>query len=276
VSRSIKLITGIPRSGTTLCCKLLNQRGDVMALHEPINPGTLAPSATEAEAVDAIVQQIAQFDLAIEQGLPFTHGDKGGLNIDNPVGQTLKDGVRKVVAKRGEVQLPACKKDSYTLIIKQNALFTALMPELTKQFPMICIVRNPVDVLLSWLTVDLPVNRGHIPAGERFDAKLKVALSEPDCLTRQLIIYQWFMQAFLNSGLPIVRYDDIISSDGAILDKTFGWKATERAVLAVQERKFDKDTLMTLEKAKTRLLALNCGDLYTKKEIEVAMQIHGI
>jgi hypothetical protein len=98
VSRSIKLITGIPRSGTTLCCKLLNQRVDVVALHEPINPGALAPSASGVEAVDGIVQQIAQFDLAIEQGLPFTHGDKGGLSIDNPVGQTIKEGVRQVVA----------------------------------------------------------------------------------------------------------------------------------------------------------------------------------
>lgn len=126
------------------------------------------------------------------------------------------------------------------------------------------------------MSVDLSVNRGHIPAGERFDPKLKASLSEPDCLTRQLIIYQWFIQTFLNSGLPIVRYEDIISSDGAILDKTFDWKATERSALAVQERKFDKETLMTLEKAKTRLLALNCGDLYTKKEIEVAMQVHGM
>ena len=276
MSSSIKLITGIPRSGTTLCCKLLNQRLDVVALHEPINPDALAPSATREEALDAIVQQIAQFDLAIEQGLPFTHGDKGGLSIDNPVGQTLKDGVRKVVAKRGEVQLPACQKNSYTLIIKQNALFTALMPKLTKQFPMICIVRNPVDVLLSWLTVDLPVNRGHIPAGERFDAKLKNALSVPVCLTRQMIIYQWFMHAFLNSDLPIVRYEDIISSDGAILDNTLGWKATERSALAFQERKFENDTLLTLEKAIPMLLALNCGDLYTTMAIRKAIQVHGL
>jgi hypothetical protein len=78
--------------------------------------------------------------------------------------------VQQAVAERGMVQLPPRDKNSYELIIKQNALFTALIPVLAKEFQMVCIVRNPVDVLLFWLTVDLPVNRGHIPAGERFDA----------------------------------------------------------------------------------------------------------
>jgi hypothetical protein len=274
VSRSIKLITGIPRSGTTLCCKLLNQRHDVVALHEPINPGEMPVSFTKSEAVHSIMEQITHFDRAIEKGLPFTHGDKGGLGIDNPVGQSLKDGVRQVVAKRGELQLPARDKNSYKLIIKQNALFTALLPLLKQHYPMICIVRNPVDVLLSWLTVDLPVNRGHIPAGERFDNQLKKDLLEHDCLKRQIMIYQWFMRSFLKSGLPVVRYEDIVSSDGTILEQSFGWKVTERTALSVQERKFDSGTLLLLERAKPKLLALDCGDLYTKTDIEMALQLH--
>ena len=276
MSHRISLITGIPRSGTTLCCKLLNQRADVVALHEPINPGTMPQSYTPTEALYSIVEQIAQLDAAIEQGLPFAHGDKGGLTIDNPVGLNAKNGVRQVVAKRGEVQLPARESGSYQLVVKQNALFTALLPDLSKHYPMICIVRNPVDVLLSWLTVDLPVNRGHIPAGERFDNKLMTDLQEPDCLKRQIIVYQWFMQSFLKSGLPIVRYEAIVSSDGAILEESFGWKVTERAALSAQKREFDMDTLLTLEKAKTKLLALGCGDLYTKTDIEVALQVQGL
>jgi hypothetical protein len=276
VSRSIKLITGIPRSGTTLCCKLLNHRADVVALHEPINPGAMPQSFTTKDALHSISEQIMQFDSAIEQGLPFSHGDKGGLTIDNPVGLNTENGVRQVVAKRGEVQLPARDKNSYELIIKQNALFTALMPELALLYPMVCIVRNPVDVLLSWLTVDLPVNRGHIPAGERFDNILKTDLLEPDCLKRQIIIYQWFIQAFLKSGLPIVRYEDIVSSDGAILEHTLGWQVTERAALSTQEREFEKHTLLTLEKAKNHLLNLDCGDIYTKTDIKLALHVQGL
>jgi hypothetical protein len=245
----------------------------VVALHEPI---TMSKSYTKTEALDSIVEQIAQFDRAIEQGLPFAHGVKGGLITDNYVGLNFKNGLRQVVAKRGDVQLPARDKNSYALIIKQNALFTALMPELALRFPFICIVRNPVDVLLSWLTVDLPVNRGHIPAGERFDNRLKKALLDPDCLKRQVIIYQWFIRSFLNSGFPIVRYEDIVSSNGAILEQSFGWQVTERLALSSQEREFDKSTLLTLEKAKTKLLGLDCGDLYKKADIKKAMQVQGL
>lgn len=276
MSRSIKLITGIPRSGTTLCCNLINQRKDAFALHEPINPGDIQTGYTALQAADSIVKQIAQFNRAIEQGLPFTHGDKGGLTIDNPVGHTIKNGVRQVVAKRGMVQLPPREKNSYELIVKQNALFTALMPILASQFPMICIVRNPVDVLLSWLTVDLPINRGHIPAGERFDAALKNSLQGAECLSRQIIIYQWFMQRFLSSSLPCIRYEDIVSSDGAVLDQAFGWKAIPRSVLFTQIREFDNDTLCTLKQAIPKLMTLNCGELYNHADIKYSLQVQGL
>jgi hypothetical protein len=262
VSENIKLITGIPRSGTTLCCKLLNQRADVVALHEPI---IIPKSFTKTEALHSIEDQIAQFEYSIEQGLPFAHLDKGGLTTDNYVGLNLKNGLRQVSIRQGEVQLPALDKNSYSLIIKQNALFTAFIPALSLQFSMTCIVRNPVDVLLSWLTVDLPVNRGHIPAGERFDVKLKSSLQGEECLSRQLIIYQWFMTRFFSSGLP-----------GAILDEILGWGAIERDSLRIQERSFDNNTLLTLDKAKAKLVSVNCGDLYTRTDIELALKVHGL
>lgn len=275
MAKTNRLLTGIPRSGTTLCCKLLNQHQDVVALHEPIDPNVLS-SNNSIQAVTQITEQIESLSHAIEHGLPFNHGDKGGLTIDNPVGQDAKKGVRQVVAKRGQIQLPARKADGFQLVVKQNALFTALLPELSKHLPMVCIVRNPVDVLLSWLTVDLPVNRGHIPSGERFDAKLKAALLEPDCLTRQLIIYQWFMQAFINSGLPIVRYEDVIASNGAALDIALGFKPFEREALSKQERVFDYSVLEILARAAERLTKLDCDTLYSQAEIKQSINHKGL
>jgi hypothetical protein len=63
---------------------LLNQRNDVEASHEPINPGAMSQALIAGEAVDSIAIQVTQLELSIEQGLPFAHGDKGGLTIDNP------------------------------------------------------------------------------------------------------------------------------------------------------------------------------------------------
>jgi hypothetical protein len=242
-----------------------------VALHEPINPSNMPLKFKSPEALDSIVTQIFQFDRAIEQGLPFEHGNKGGLAIDNPVGDLTKDGVRQVVAKRGEVQLSPRNQTSYELIIKQNALFTALLPELSKHYSIICVVRNPIDVLLSWLTVDLPVNRGHIPAGERFDVKLKSSLVGLNRLQRQLAIYQWFMTTFLDSGLPIVRYEDVIQTNGHRLDDVLGLMPISRDNLVKQERSFNSETLHKLLSIKTGLLNLQCGDLYSKDDISSAL-----
>ena len=51
----ITLITGVPRSGTTLCCNLLNQCDNVVALHEPIDPQKLT-STSAPKAVDEIAE----------------------------------------------------------------------------------------------------------------------------------------------------------------------------------------------------------------------------
>lgn len=270
---SAKLVTGIPRSGTTLCCKLLNQRSDVIALHEPINPGSMPRIFSAEQAVGEIQLQINGFDHAIQQGLPFAHGDQGGLDIDNPVGNEQQHGIRKVVAKRGEIQLPPREANSYQLVIKQNALFTALLPLLSQRYPIVCIVRNPVDVLLSWMTVDLPVNRGHIPAGERFSPELCEILKNKDCLQRQLAIYQWFINQFSQSGLPIVRYEDVIHSGGAVLDNAIGLSEIQRDSLTAKKRRFESSIVDRVESVLPQLFAIDYADLYSAADIQLALDM---
>ena len=84
------------------------------------------------------------------------------------------------------------------------------------------------------------------------------------------------MTQFFSSGLPVVRYEEVISSDGAILDEILGWGAIERDSLRIQERSFDNNTLLTLDKAKAKLVSLNCGDLYARTDIELALKVHGL
>ena len=52
----------------------------------------------------------------------------------------------------------------FDLVVKHNALFTALLPDLLSAFPVYGIVRNPLAVLASWNAVNLPVKQGRIPA----------------------------------------------------------------------------------------------------------------
>jgi len=74
-----------------------------------------------------------------------------------------------------------------------------------------------LSVLASWATVDLPVNKGHIPAGEYFDKKLEKDLSETkDTLDRQIIILNWFFEHFdkFLEKENILKYEDTINENG--------------------------------------------------------------
>ena len=86
-------------------------------------------------------------------------------------------------------------------------------------------MRNPLSVLASWQTVDLPVHRGRIPAGEELDRDLhRVLEREPEVLGRQLIVLDWFFGRFhahLNHQ-DIIRYEDVVESGGVALFRRLG------------------------------------------------------
>lgn len=213
-----KLITGVPRSGTTLACKLLNSVSDVVALHEPILPTNIR-NQSHAIAVEDISHSISKLANSLLEGKAIEHGDKERLVLDNPISEESysEKGIRKLSAKRGLLKIPKICSDTQ-LFIKQNAMFTALVPTLNQKFEVIAIIRNPVDVLTSWMTVDLPVNRGRIPGGERFNAELASYLeSQVPIIDKQVHIYHWFVKQYKAAGVKVLKYEDIVTTGGEAL-----------------------------------------------------------
>jgi hypothetical protein len=274
MARKIALLTGVPRAGTTLSCQLLNQRADVVALHEPIDPTKIPQNATNSEAFSLINNKIIKLDYSISTGAAFEHGEKGGLQIDNPVGTNVENGLRQVTAKRGEIKLPPRPFDEYHLVVKQNALFTALLEHLLPHYSVTAIVRNPVPVLLSWMTVQLPVNRGHIPAGERFDPDFAKQLNnQTDCLQRQLAIYRWFLKKFTYYNLPTVSYEELIGSRGSALDNALGFAPISRDPLIAPSRDYSilpETQQVALKKA---LLGQSFSPFYSADAVAEALDL---
>ncbi|MFC4700059.1 sulfotransferase domain-containing protein [Glaciecola siphonariae] len=259
---TISLITGIPRSGTTLCCHILNQQQDYVALHEPFRPDNFEPNKENILA--QVKQRATEVQNAIIAGLPFEHGHKRGLDIDNPIGMEQKDGKRQSVAQRGEITLSLYKGREFCLVIKQNAFFTAYLQELTAHFDVLSIVRNPIDVLLSWWTVNLPVSRGQLPAGQQHNAALKLALSQQSStLERQICIYQWFIHQFVQAKTRIVKYEDIVSSNGMALCEHYGISSPVLSARSQPERQYSPEILERLEHAQSKILAIDCSGLYS-------------
>ena len=205
--------------------------------------------------------------------MPIPHGDKDSLILDNPIEEytAVKQKIRRMSAQRGELTIDKPEND-FKLVVKQNALFTALSNQLMEHFSMVAIVRNPISTLASWMTVDLPINRGRIPGGEKFDKKLSSDLaSSPDLLKRQLIIYSWFANKFVKAKIPTLKYEDIIASNGNTLLKAFGLSNSYQTPLNSLERVLPTRVIRSLELAVRDLTEeATCG-LYTTEEIKIAL-----
>ena len=220
------LLTGIPRSGSSLCCRLAGKLSGVVGLSEPINRD-LSSSATDAETACGLIERFVESTRAraIAEGIVPTVHVHGQLDDDRVEGEAGDDGLRRRRGEQGEIALATALAPDFGLLIKHNALFAALLPHLAPRFDCLAIVRNPLAILASWQTVDLPVARGRIPAGEQFDPGLRASLdAEPDLLRRQVGILNWFFQqydAYLDAR-KVIRYEDLIATGGRVLYQALG------------------------------------------------------
>ena len=234
------LLSGLPRSGSSLCCRLADGLPNAVALSEPLDFNALA----EIPGPDAASAQIRDFAACTRTRI-LAEGRAPSVQVDGRLDDNQVALERSGAALRqprgalGEIQVQGRLSEDFTLMIKHNALFAALLPSLTPSFSCLALVRNPLATLASWQTVGLPVQQGRIPAGERFDHRLQRRLEqEPDNLQRQLMVLNWFFAQY-RAHLPpkrILRYEDLIESGGLNLLRLIGGKDARPASLSSRNR----------------------------------------
>ena len=273
VSQRDIALTGIPRGGTTLACRLLGEGPDCVALFEPMPVLSLPLSRALA------VQDIALYfcdvrQRALEHGrVPSKHSD--GVIPDNPFGaREERSGVRPQQTDLGEIAVGKPLSPEFRLVIKHNAAFTSLLPELAERFTVVGVLRNPLAVLASWRSLDLPVSRGRLPAGERWDPVLATALdAQPDLLRRQIMLLEWFFARLQSMVAPtrLVRYEDTVASHGEALLHAAGRTPAAGAGVALRNRNVNAqydagEVTMLVEMLREHAHA--CWSSYSVAEVE--------
>jgi hypothetical protein len=217
------VLTGLPRAGTTLACRLLNLLPNTVALHEPFLPRFFAGMGNEA-----VLEKLGRFFRKSRRGIRRDGGAPSktirGAIPENAYGSAKLGQLRSHSVEKGnEMGRLIVDKDlegRFFLVVKQPAIFTALLPVLVERFPCYTIVRNPLSVLASWNSVDHNVREGHAPGAELYDEGLRRDLAAiEDRVGRQLRLLSWWYERFYGTldEDHIIRYEDLVGSGGRAL-----------------------------------------------------------
>ena len=213
------LLTGLPRSGTTLVCALLNEFPNTVALAEPLQLERHGDRLRAVLEIDEFLKTARHQALTAKTAISK---HVNGVIPDNWVAPpTTKPGLRQVLEDRGPIRLDKTLSSDFHLFVKHPAEFTALADLLIPRYPLVALIRHPLSVLASWQTVDMPVNRGRMPMAETFQPELEALLAlEENCLRRQVRLIGWAFNRY--STFPanrIVRYEDLLANPTATLSR---------------------------------------------------------
>lgn len=187
---NIHLITGIPRSGTTLLSNMLNSQENVVVSAEP-GGILLEDEATISEHLEHCLSQIKKWHQQAKiEGTVYTrHID--GIIPDNWVSKNIN--LNNKQPELGNVAINNKIESNFLFFIKDPGAFTALLPALVNvPIKTSALIRNPLAILASWNSSHFPVYNGRFPPAEKIDKELECKLNETDDrIARQLILLFW-------------------------------------------------------------------------------------
>jgi hypothetical protein len=217
------LIMGIPRSGTSFAAALIDDCPDAICLSEPLHHVALMEHApTASDFVRALARDVASLRRHFNQGgaVADRRASDGGP-ITNYFSTGCGGGPRLDQSRIVERRKPGLDGD-FLLAVKHNALFAAALPEIIESgsFAVIAIVRDPVRVIASWRSLDLPVSSGRLPAAEKFWSEMTgICSADIDLLDKHILIYDCFCRRF--AALPqlkVLKFDEFLLNRGLLLN----------------------------------------------------------
>ena len=268
------ILTGIPRSGTTLTCKLLSEQEQTVGLNEPIGFRHLQSKADGIERIHKALRNYRK-SLLLNGSAPV-RGKAGGIT-DNHFDKGA-DGKRKRVVERSIVKFDKNLKSEFKLFVKHNAVFTLLLKELSQDYPYFAIIRNPLALLGSWSTVSVPVSRGKMRYMALLAPDAQARVDKIDgLLDKQLFLLDYYFKAY--NALPreqIFRYEDIIATNGAVLSGIMGAMYSPKTLLESKNEGtgYPRDHMLKCGEALLSNKAHHCWLFYMRSEVEALYRFY--
>lgn len=219
------ILTGIPRSGTTLLAALVDTMPDSVALNEPAEQAEAAQQQKDTRSARDYAAWIAQDFVRIRTellaGTPVPDRRNGDGSATTNYYRTEDDQPQAdpfaLVPLVREGLTP-----HFTLAIKHNALYLSVLAELAELegFTVIATLRHPAGVIASWNSVPVPVGKGRLPAAAAYWPAMRELTRHNDMelLEKQVRIYDLMCKRLysLRERIHIVRYEDMVADRNLI------------------------------------------------------------
>lgn len=234
------LITGIPRSGTSLITSILSTNTKAVVFSEPSWLKEVREKASNCQTfLNELETQIITIRKKIEYGkiisLKRSNQEKG-----LPSNYYIRDNNGKVISNKKEqnILLPKEYFDN-TFIIKANAQFTACIKSLVKsnKFNLICIIRNPISVIMSWRSLGLPVSYGKMKVAEKYSSDyLNYLEHASNLLEKQVLIIDWFFKQYkeYSENITLIKYENLINNPKIEISKILSLDTVKTPDLTTQ------------------------------------------
>jgi len=213
------LLTGIPRSGSTLLLKLITDYKHVVGLDEP----NWLKEIRQLSEIDQIpIEMNRNIEFLREQvymGKPvyMNFGIGTGELTDNHFCRT-ENGVIKT--KQSQQVILDSSTYNKAWVIKSNIFITALLKQFihSNYFRVIVTVRDPVAVIKSWRSLNFSLSRGKSMIAEKFDKASIVKIDTDDVMVKQVLLLDWMFKKYYENinHISILKYEEFIENPSII------------------------------------------------------------
>lgn len=221
------IITGIPRSGTTLLTAMIDSMPDSVALNEPRWQYDWAAANNQTSKPEDFARWlVGDFTLNRQKLVKGTPIPERRMTDGTAVTNYYRpDPEKKHVGQTFQV-IPFTRaglSENCTLAMKHNGLYLGALREIvdTGAFKTIAIIRHPVGVISSWNNVPIPLGQGKMPGAVVFWHKMhEVTSAHTDMLEKQVRMYDLVCQRLYNlrDKIHIVKYEDVLDNPSMIED----------------------------------------------------------
>lgn len=212
------IITGIPRSGTSLVSSLLDQQKNWLVVNEPKEAIPALLARQDASGIGAMHRDLRE---QILLGQPIENKVRNGAVIsDTALGDTR------------EMYHPNVSGRYFRLGSKNTLAYLASLDSLQKlSWPIIAVVRHPLDALASWQGTfshlqeadpqQLPVVNSSFYGWAGWQrAALDEIATQPDALLRRVLLWRLLAQTLLaQRSIHLWHYEQLVQQPQAHIQR---------------------------------------------------------